>query len=122
MKFSALVEHVTKKPLPAHVTHFIVEVMASDEEGEDVEVRIHSCYSLHLSHSGCFRRSHSSLYASDCRGKGQCETSWMYCDVALSEWSNKTCIVTLSHNSEISGTCEDHAYAGHNCHPFCDSG
>lgn len=38
MKFSALVEHVTKKPVPAHVTHFIVEVMASDEEGEDVEV------------------------------------------------------------------------------------
>ena len=40
MKFSALVEHVTKKPLPAHVTHFVVEVMASDEDGEDVEVRI----------------------------------------------------------------------------------
>ncbi|KAH9973020.1 ubiquitin activating enzyme [Lactifluus volemus] len=38
MRFSALVEHVTKKPVPAHVTHFIVEVMASDEEGEDVEV------------------------------------------------------------------------------------
>jgi ubiquitin-activating enzyme E1 len=40
MRFSALVEHVTKKPVPAHVTHFIVEVMASDEEGEDVEVCI----------------------------------------------------------------------------------
>ena len=40
MKFSALVEHVTKKPVPAHVTHFVVEVMASDEDGEDVEVRI----------------------------------------------------------------------------------
>jgi len=38
MKFSALVEHVTKKPIPAHVTHFVVEVMASDEDGEDVEV------------------------------------------------------------------------------------
>ena len=40
MKFSSLVEHVTKKPVPAHVTHFVVEVMASDEDGEDVEVRI----------------------------------------------------------------------------------
>jgi ubiquitin-activating enzyme E1 len=40
MKFSALVELVTKKPLPAHVTHFVVEVMASDEDGEDVEVCI----------------------------------------------------------------------------------
>lgn len=38
MKFSALVEHVTKKPVPAHVTHFVVEVMASDQDGEDVEV------------------------------------------------------------------------------------
>jgi len=38
MKFSSLVEHVTKKPVPAHVTHFVVEVMASDEDGEDVEV------------------------------------------------------------------------------------
>jgi hypothetical protein len=44
MKFSALVEHVTKKPVPAHVTHFVVEVMASDEEGEDVEVRIHNYF------------------------------------------------------------------------------
>jgi hypothetical protein len=44
MKFSALVEHVTKKPVPPHVTHFVVEVMASDEDGEDVEVRIHNCF------------------------------------------------------------------------------
>jgi hypothetical protein len=48
MKFSALVEHVSKKPVPAHVTHFVVEVMAFDEEGEDVEVRIHNCFSLAL--------------------------------------------------------------------------
>jgi Ubiquitin fold domain len=52
MKFSALVEHVSKKPVPAHVTHFVVEVMAFDEEGEDVEVRIHNCFSLLLSQSG----------------------------------------------------------------------
>jgi hypothetical protein len=52
MKFSALVEHVTKKPLPAHVTHFVVEVMASDEEGEDVEVSIHYCFSQHVSIPG----------------------------------------------------------------------
>jgi hypothetical protein len=51
MKFSALVEHVTKKPVPTHVTHFVVEVMASDEEGEDVEVRILNCPSRHLTHS-----------------------------------------------------------------------
>ncbi|KAI0068882.1 ubiquitin activating enzyme [Artomyces pyxidatus] len=38
MKFSHLVEHVSKKPVPPSTTHFIVEVMVSDEEGEDVEV------------------------------------------------------------------------------------
>ncbi|KAI0353574.1 ubiquitin activating enzyme [Trametes cingulata] len=38
MKFSKLVEHVSKKPLPSHTKHLIVEVMVSDEEGEDVEV------------------------------------------------------------------------------------
>ena len=38
MKFSKLVEFVSKKPLPAHTKHLIVEVMVSDEEGEDVEV------------------------------------------------------------------------------------
>lgn len=46
MKFSALVEHVTKKPVPAHVSHFVVEVMASDEDGEDVEVNIHNCWPI----------------------------------------------------------------------------
>lgn len=39
MKFTRLIEHVSKKQVPAHVTFFIVEVMASDEEGEDVEVQ-----------------------------------------------------------------------------------
>ena len=48
MKFSALVEHVTKKPIPAHVTHFVVEIMASDEDGEDVEVSICNCFFRHL--------------------------------------------------------------------------
>ncbi|KAE9406021.1 ubiquitin activating enzyme [Gymnopus androsaceus JB14] len=38
MKFSKLVEHVSKKPLSPHTKDFIVEVMVSDEEGEDVEV------------------------------------------------------------------------------------
>jgi ubiquitin-activating enzyme E1 len=38
MKFSKLVEHVSKKPIPPHVRHLIVEVMVSDEDGEDVEV------------------------------------------------------------------------------------
>lgn len=39
MNFSRLIEHVSKKQVPSHVTFFIVEVMASDEEGEDVEVQ-----------------------------------------------------------------------------------
>ena len=38
MKFSKLVEHVSKKPVPPHTKHLIVEVMVCDEEGEDVEV------------------------------------------------------------------------------------
>lgn len=38
MKFSKLVEEVSKKPLAPHVKHLIVEVMASDEQDEDVEV------------------------------------------------------------------------------------
>ena len=38
MKFSKLVETVSKKPIPSHVKHLIVEVMVMDEEVEDVEV------------------------------------------------------------------------------------
>ncbi|KAF9055006.1 ubiquitin activating enzyme [Hymenopellis radicata] len=38
MKFSKLVEFVSKKPIPPHVKHLIVEVMVSDEDDEDVEV------------------------------------------------------------------------------------
>lgn len=38
MKFSKLVEHVSKKPILPHVKHLLVEVMLMDEEGEDVEV------------------------------------------------------------------------------------
>ncbi|TFK55878.1 ubiquitin activating enzyme [Heliocybe sulcata] len=38
MKFSKLVEQVSKKPIPPHVKHLIVEVMVSDENDEDVEV------------------------------------------------------------------------------------
>ncbi|EFI27654.1 ubiquitin activating enzyme [Coprinopsis cinerea okayama7 len=38
MPFSQLVEHVSRKPIPPHTKHLIVEVMVSDEEGEDVEV------------------------------------------------------------------------------------
>ena len=39
MKFSRLVEHVSKRPIPVGVKRLIVEVMVMDEEGEDVEVR-----------------------------------------------------------------------------------
>lgn len=38
MRFSDLVEHVSKKSIPAHAKHLLVEVMVSDEDGEDVEV------------------------------------------------------------------------------------
>ncbi|KAG5646462.1 hypothetical protein DXG03_003512 [Asterophora parasitica] len=38
MKFSKLVEFVSKKAIPPHVKHLVVEIMVSDEEGEDVEV------------------------------------------------------------------------------------
>jgi ubiquitin-activating enzyme E1 len=38
MKFSQLVEQISRKPLPPHVKHLVVEVMVTDEEGEDVEV------------------------------------------------------------------------------------
>ncbi|KAG6838007.1 hypothetical protein H0H93_008401 [Arthromyces matolae] len=37
MKFSKLVEHVSRKPIPPHVKQLVVEIMVSDEEGEDVE-------------------------------------------------------------------------------------
>ena len=38
LKFSKLVETVSKKPIPPHVKHLITEVMVTDEDGEDVEV------------------------------------------------------------------------------------
>lgn len=38
MRFSELVEHVTKKPIPPWKKHLLVEVTVTDEEDEDVEV------------------------------------------------------------------------------------
>lgn len=38
MKFSQLVENVSKKTLAPHVKYFTVEVMVTDENDEDVEV------------------------------------------------------------------------------------
>jgi ubiquitin-activating enzyme E1 len=38
MKFSKLVETVSKKPIPPHAKHLLAEIMVSDEDGEDVEV------------------------------------------------------------------------------------
>ncbi|KAJ3901499.1 ubiquitin activating enzyme [Lentinula edodes] len=38
MKFSKLVEHVSRKPVSPHIKTLTVEVMVMDEEGEDVEV------------------------------------------------------------------------------------
>ncbi|CAE6422306.1 unnamed protein product [Rhizoctonia solani] len=39
MKISELVEHVSKKPIPPWTKNLILEVIAADEEGEDVEVQ-----------------------------------------------------------------------------------
>lgn len=38
MKMSDLVEHVSKKSIPAWTKNLLVEVMVSDEDDEDVEV------------------------------------------------------------------------------------
>lgn len=46
MKFSKLVEHVSRKPIPPHTKLLVTEVMVTDEEGEDVEV-YYSFYFFH---------------------------------------------------------------------------
>jgi len=38
LKFSDLVELISKKPIPPHVRQLVTEIMVSDEEDEDVEV------------------------------------------------------------------------------------
>jgi len=38
MRFSKLVEHVSKKPIPPHTKQLVAEIMVLDEEGEDVEL------------------------------------------------------------------------------------
>jgi len=38
MKFSQLIESVSKKPIPPHQKNAVVEIMAADENDEDVEV------------------------------------------------------------------------------------
>lgn len=38
MRFSQLVETVSKKSIPSWTKHLLTEVMVMDEEGEDVEV------------------------------------------------------------------------------------
>ncbi|TDL29444.1 ubiquitin activating enzyme [Rickenella mellea] len=38
MRFSELVESISKKGIPPHVKHLMVEIMVNDAEGEDVEV------------------------------------------------------------------------------------
>lgn len=57
MKFNKLVEFVSKKPIPPHTKHLVVEVMVSDEDGEDVEVR-HFLSLLHVltAYPGAFPR------------------------------------------------------------------
>lgn len=38
MQFSTLIETVSKKPIPPHQKNAVVEIMAMDENDEDVEV------------------------------------------------------------------------------------
>ncbi|RKP28768.1 hypothetical protein METBISCDRAFT_20213, partial [Metschnikowia bicuspidata] len=38
MKMTELIESVSKKPIPAHAKHLILEVCCNDENGEDAEV------------------------------------------------------------------------------------
>lgn len=40
MRLSDLVEMIGKKPLPPNTTHLVVEMLCSDQEGEDVDVSI----------------------------------------------------------------------------------
>lgn len=63
MKFSKLVETVSKKPIPPHVKHLIVEVMVTDEEGEDVEVR-HASPAIFQT---CLNAFHVAIGAFHCR-------------------------------------------------------
>jgi hypothetical protein len=60
MKFTNLVEHVSKKAIPPHVKHLIVEIMVSDESDEDVEVsvfiKLEHFYFLTQSLEGSFHR------------------------------------------------------------------
>lgn len=37
-RMSRLVETISSKPLPAHLRYIVLEVLAEDEEGEDVDV------------------------------------------------------------------------------------
>ena len=60
MRFSKLVEQVSKKPLPPHTEHLLVEVMVIDEEGEDVEVSRFEPLSLGRSSSRTRTRFRSS--------------------------------------------------------------
>lgn len=57
MTFTRLIENVSKKQVPAHVTFFIVEVMASDEQDEDVEVQCGICPSIDIVLTLCIAAS-----------------------------------------------------------------
>ena len=71
MKFSKLVEHVSKKPVPSHTKHLIVEVMVSDEEGEDVEVCNFLLSAVSTGTDGCRNLGsfHRHSHLGGCRAK-----------------------------------------------------
>jgi len=111
MRFSALVEHVTKKPVPAHVTHFVVEVMASDEDGEDVEVRIPDCFSRPLFpiptvYAGPL---HCGTKVSLWQGEGTCERNNSSVIVAISRRLSRLCIVNFCFTHGVPVDGESHA-------------
>lgn len=66
LKFSNLVELVSKKPIPPHVKQLVTEVMVSDEDGEDVEVRVFF-YLTSMRADEEILRSHSLLFVFEYR-------------------------------------------------------
>jgi hypothetical protein len=62
MKTSAVIEQVTKKPLPPYVKQVLIEVIVSDADGEDVEVCVTILSSLHSQ-----TRNRCRVWWYDCR-------------------------------------------------------
>lgn len=53
-RISQLTELISRKPIPPHVKDLTLEVMAEDEEGEDVEVSL-VLFGYHRNHADALR-------------------------------------------------------------------